>query len=319
MARQSNALGLVLGQLQSAFDTAATVLDATDVLEIQGGYSIDQAVRTNEVDLVGGGWTQNQSVLGPRDATVSMTMPLRTGGAADSVGQIATLLKASMLDETDVSDVYTYVPTAKYSEWNALTLWNYSGNLDSSGCMLEKFHNVIGSMKFSLDFGTGVALATFDGKGVYSAAQEAGTQPDVTPSAIVVPSLVGATISFFSDTDYCLLSIEFDLGFDVSPTLQPNATDGSGLGVTVPGKMKAKWTAKVYHDTTVNPITALLARTLGTISIAWGTAPNKFTISTTKAMITEVKKSEDNGITTYDLSGILVDNNISIAIDTTST
>lgn len=323
MANQVTALGLVLAKEQAAFGTAETGLLAADILEIQEGGTVEHTPRVAEIALVGGGWTQNQSVIGPRDATVSIALPMRTGAVEGNAGQCALLLgacgtkvTASDTDADETDDRFIYEPSAEYDDWKDITFWDYSGNLDSGNSLITKVHNVVGSCKIDLDFSTCVATLSFEGKGVLTGVPALGTQPAVTPNTVVVPSLGGATVSFFSDTDYNLLSLGLDIGMEATPTLNPGASDGSVLGVTLPTKMRSTWSAKVYHDSSVNPHTSLIAGTLGTISSAWGTTPNAFTVSSSKAQITSCKVSEDGGVTCYDLSGIFVDNDVAVQIDT---
>jgi hypothetical protein len=317
-----SALEQVLLKNQAAFGTVEAALVAADVAEVESP-SVEIEPRVKDIDLVGAGFTQNQSIIGPREASVSMTYHMRTGAAEASPGQIIKALKScgfkSTESDTDADepasvDRYILTPSNLHSEWIDSTVWHHSGCLDTSLSLITKIQNVLFNGKIALDFDNASATLAVDGKGVLTAEPALGTQATVTPSAVVTPALIATTLSFFSDTDYVPISMEFDFGQEITVSLNP-ATVAHGLGVSLITKRKMKWSAKVYHDTGALPNTPLFAGTLGGISVAWGTAPNKFTVSTTKAQITSMKKSEQNGITTYDLSGILVDNNLAIQID----
>jgi len=324
MSLQIHALRALLCKIQTTFGTTEAALINTDVIEVEEGFSLKVEPRVKEIALASGGWSQNQSVLGPRDCSISCSMPFRTGAAEGNAGKIADLLKiacmvaaASDTDEDSTDDRFVYTLSAKSSEWKDATFWGYSGNQSTTSSLITKVKNVMGSIKISLDFDSSVAMLSFDGKGALVADPALGTMPTITPSAVVTQALRAATVSFFSDADYKLISLDIDIGPEVTTTLSPGIADGSELGQTQPTKVKAKWSAKVYHDSAAIPHTPLLAGTLGGFSVAFGTAPNKFTISSTKAQITGVDDSGDqNGVTVYDLSGILVDNNVAVQIDT---
>lgn len=314
MAKQIEELIQLAFKEQASFGTAESSFLASDVMEVEAGAKISIEPRVREISLVSGKFGQNQSVIGPREASISASMPFRTGGVAGSPGDVALFLQACGLKETDSSNTFTYIPTSKQSEFKDFTAWALSGNNDTSSAEQYVVQNIMGSGKITLDFDQNSAMFAFEGKGALNAAPSSASQVDKTASSIVVPSLVGATIGFFSDTDYIPISIEFDLGNEVSVTLNPSNTNG--LGISLIAKRKIKWTAKVYRDSGIDPHGTLFAGTLGGISVAWGTGTNRHTVATTKAQITDVKDSDQNGISTYDLSGICVDNDLTITINT---
>lgn len=320
MAKQVLALSQVLVKEQATFGAAETTLDNTNAAEVESP-KLTIGTRVRKMALVSGGFSQQRSIIGPREASVSMVYPFRTGNAEASFGAIASAIKAcgfketlSDTDEDSSNDRAIYTPSNKQSEWKDLTVWGYSGNADASGALLRKIANVMGNGKITLDFNSGVALFNFDGKGILIAEDAAATQASITPSAIVCPSLVGSTINFFGD-DYDLISLEFDFGQEVTVTAAPQ-TETTGLGQSYISKRLITWKAKVYKDTSAIPVTTFHAGTTGAISVAWGTAPNKWTVSTTKAQIDEPPQdSDENGIETFDLSGICVDNDFAIQAD----
>ena len=316
---QIDSIGVILLKEQGTRGTAETSLVNTDVAEVENpNIKIDY--RKKEIDLVGS--PQNQSIIGPHECTVSMAYPLRTGAAEGDQGQLKAPLVSSYLVSTDsdtdtdtTDDRFIYAPTRKDSEWVDSTLWVYSGSQDTSLCLLTKIQNLTFGIKFILDFDNAYASMQLEGKGVLVAEPALGTQPTITPSTVLTPALINTTFSFFSDSDYEPLSLEFDLGPDITTLLKQGVA--SGLGITAPGsKRKIKWSAKVYHDSGVNPHTTLLAGTLGTISCAWGTAPNKHTVSTTKAQITDITPSVQDNVQCFDVSGICVDNDFAYQVDT---
>lgn len=313
---QIEAIDVILLKNQAARGTAEDALDETDTAEVEVGATVSTDYRVKDIDLVGS--PQNQSIIGPRECGLSFVYPIRTGATTDDLLHIGSILNSCFMVDTPAANVHVFTPTYKDSEWVESTVWAYSGCQDTSLSLLTKVQNCQFGLKINLDFASAYASLQVEGKGVLVATPALDTQPTITPSVVVPPALIGATISFFSDADYIPVSIEFDLGPDVTATLNPS--NASGLGITQPGsKRKIKWSAKVYHDSGVIPHTELEVGTLGGISVAWGIAPNKITVATTKAQITAIKKSEQDGVTCFDVSGPCVDNDFSISLDTTVT
>lgn len=320
MGKQVSSLMQAVCSIQSTFGTEATVLSTVDVAEVMEGSKLGFTAKTSPVVLVGAGFSQNASVRAPSVADVTLIYPLRTSGVQDTETDLQRVLECSgLLKSGPTSHVYTYTPTSTQSQWKDMTVWGYSGDLSSSAAYKRILYNCMFSPKFILDFkDDGYAKVEFTGKGVYKGPPSAATQLSVTKDAGLVQPLRGVTLNFFGDTDFDLLKLEFDFGQEVTTTSKP--TDSTGLGMTLITKRAIKWTATVYRDTAADAETIYSAATLGTISCAWGAAPNKITIATgaSKAQITEIADADSDGVETYEVSGIVVDNDITIAFDTTS-
>lgn len=323
MAKQYVALEQILLKEQSVIGTAEVGLTATEFFEVEDpNFSID--TKTTGINTVGAGFMQTQEIVGSSEVSFSGSLPFKTGAVEGAYGNIYQALKLcgwkGTITDSDADagmDKVVIAPSNLQSEHKSATVWAYSGNKDTSGSIVHKFRDLKLSGKISLDFDSGVAKLSVDGKAILTSEPEVGTQASTTASVVVAPSLIGATISFFGSASYIPSSIEFDFGQQVSTDIN-GSTAISGLGQSHISDRKISWTAKVYEDTAVLPVTTLRAGTLGTISVAWGTTPNKFTVASgaLKAQIKSVKRGKLNGITTYELSGILVDNSMSVTIET---
>jgi len=317
MGRSVVDLEMILAKLQSSFGTMATPLTSADYVQ-PGKPSFAMDVPATKVESVGVNFGQDPSVIGPREAAISMSFPLRSGGAQDLPGDWTKFLQASGFKETETTNVYSYA-LATRAEWKDLTLWGYSGDQGSNAALRQVVANALFSAKISLDFKTAYGQIDFNGKGVYSGLPIAATQPAATRHSLVTPNLLGFIGSFF-DASYTLLSINFDIGGEISVCIAPQSTDGSGKGISLFTDIKIKWDAKVYLDTAMvaQPHAKLIAGTQGATSIAWGTAPNKITVADAAMQIESVKESDENKVKTYDLSGISIGNGLTITVDTSS-
>lgn len=302
---------------QAAKGTAESSFEATDVVEVESGAKIAHSPHVRNIRLVSGGYGWRKSVMGPREIGLSASLPFRTEGVAKSPGDIAKFLQASGFKQTkDAGDtgIYTFTPTAKPTEQKAFTARMLSGNPEATSCIAQTARDVMGTCKISLDFNEAIALLSFDGKGALASIPAAGSQVAKTPSVIHTPALIGATVSIFDDTDYVPISIEFDVKATVTVTLDP--TDDSGCGITVLTNREIDYTMKVYKKSSTDQYTRLYTGLVGGISVEWGVVNNKFTVETSKAEVTGVDASDQDGVTCIDVSGKILDDDLTVKIDT---
>jgi hypothetical protein len=307
---------LFLFALQSAFGSATTALTASDFLDVEDGADLENALTPEEVTSAEGKFGQRPRVIGDMSSTCTLPMIMRTNGDNDP-GYWSKPFKCSGMKETPSSKVYTYSVTSLRTDWKDGTLWHYTGSQVASGALLEKASNVITEWEITLTPGK-VAKISFSGVGAHSGAPTAATQPTPTNNTTVAKAVLAATITLMGYA-YKPLEIKIKATREMQSTVDASATYGHGR--SMPGDLKITWTAKLYAvlPSETDAFTQLLAGTLGAFSVMWGTAPNKFTISSpnTKAQIISRKKSDQNGITTIDLEGIFVDNDFQIVVDTT--
>ena len=310
----------VLLKLQSAFGSVESSLAAADVAEVAEGSKVIFTPNTTPIKLLGDGFSQNASVVGPSIADVTLIYPLRTGGAVDTPGQFTLPLQCCGLVESESTDVYTYTPTSKQSEYKDCTIHGFSGSRDTNEAFKRILYNCMFNAKFTLDFRAEEAIGKveFTGKGVYSGASSLASQVSITKSTASVYALKDCINNFFGDSDYDLLLFELDIGNEVFVTTNP--TDSTGLGYSLIKRPSVKWNAIVYKDGDTTSETIYHEGTLGTISVSWGAAPDKITIATgtSKAQITECGDGDQDGAETEELSGIVVDNDFTVAVDTST-
>lgn len=302
---------------QAAKGTAESSFDATDVVEVESGAKIAHSPHVRNIRLVSGGYGWRKSIIGPREIGLSASLPFRTEGAAKKPGDIAKFLQASGFKQTkDAGDtgIYTFTPTAKPTEQKAFTARMLSGNPEATSCIAQTARDVMGTCKISLDFNEAIALLSFDGKGALASIPTAGSQIAKTPSVVHTPALIGAAVSIFDDPDYVPISIEFDVKATVTVTLDP--TDDSGCGITVLTNREIDYTMKVYKKSSTDPHTRLYDGLVGEISVEWGVENNKFTVETSKAEVTGVDASDQDGVTCIDVSGKILDDDLTVIIDT---
>jgi len=323
MARFVKELDQILVKQQATFGTAESSLANTNLAEVESGAMVSYEPAIEEEELIGVGFPQGNAIVGPEEASISLMAPMRTGGVEGTVGLIGLLLRccgfketASDTDSDSTDDRFIYTPSDIRSEWKDATIWGYTGDKSSNAAILRKMSNVMFGGKISLDFNTGKATFQADGKGAYNGPAVAGTQATTTASGVIRPALKGVTFSFMGESDLTPINMEID--FSQEPVVNLDPTTTSGKGITVVRGRKIKFTLKCYADsvTVFDPETYLRNRTEAAFSLSWGTVPNKFTISSSKAQITGCPMSDENGITTWDLSGHFVGNNFSVQIDT---
>lgn len=321
MARQVKRLESVLLKKQTSFGTAEDTLINTDLIEpMKDGVSLSFENNTSEIDLINANPGIVDAVVGPTEVALTLPFAIRGGGAVDTFDPWTKLLDCSGFSQTESTDVYTWALEKQSVDWEDATVWWYSGNQTASSSFIDKISNCMFSPKFIFDFSKDVCYprVEFSGKGVYAGAPALGTTPTLTPSTVRCSSLKGATVSFFGDTDYVPISLEFDIGNEI--VVNVDGTESTGLGVTTLVQNPIRWSAKLYRDSAAAPETAYFAGTLGTITVSFGTAPNVFEIGTneSKAQITEWSRSDDNGVEVVDVSGVVLNNGFYVEADTTA-
>ncbi len=313
---QSDKLSLLLCKLQSTFGTLETSLAGSDLIETDGVPTLNVNPNMNEVDLVGGGFDQDASVAGVMENELNFSVPMRAA-AADNPGQVGTLLEAAaMLKAESVDGIFTYTFSSIQSEWQDLTAWMYSGALGASACTLRKGGNGIILPKWTFETGKPVKMdckmaLTFGGVAVLA------TQPLVTKMRTLPAALVGCSLMTINGSaGYRMISGEIDPKQEAKLTVNPGDTYGNGLSIVVGRKLD--WKAKVYKDlpATVDPETALTGRGEGSLTIVFGTVPQKVGFSATYSNINDIKHSNQNGVETWDISGQLVRNDFTITLST---
>ena len=321
--RHFKALQQVAAKQQAVFGTKEATLLLADVVEVMEGSKVSFTPNAAAMKLLGAGFSQNASVIGPSIGDLSVIFPMRTGGAVDSVGQWGIFLEACGMKKTEglVAEVnkYTFTPTNKQSEWKDCTVEGFSGSLDTTESFKRILYNCMFNHKITLDFKPEepIAKIEFTGKGVYDAAAALATQYVAVKSTAPILALKGMTINLLGDTDHDLCLFELDGGVELNgPMLKP--TDSHGIGIMTIKAVSAKWRAVVYKDGDTTPESIYHAGTLGTISLSWGTNPNKITIAsgTNKAQITGIQDGDQDGAETCELSGIFVDNDYTVVVDT---
>lgn len=318
--RHIKSLQQVMAKVQSTFGIKETTLAVGDAAEVLEGSKVGFTPNVAAIKLLGAGFSQNASVIGPSIGDLTLIYPMRTGGVADDVGQWGVPLQCCGMTKTEgTANIYTFAPTSKQSEWKDCTVEGLSGSMDSTESYKRVIYNCMFNHKITLDFKADepIPKIEFTGRGVYDAAPSLVTQYAITKATGAIQALKGCTINFLGDTDYDLCLFELEGGIElVGPMLKP--TDSHGLGCMAIKQVLAKWRAVVYKDGDAATESIFHAGTPGTISIAWGAAPNKITIASgaSKAMITGIQDGDQDGAETYELSGIFIDNGYSIVVDT---
>jgi hypothetical protein len=294
---------------QSIAGTAEESFDESDIVEIESGSTFTHSPHVRNIRLVNGGFGWKKSIVGPREVGLTASLPFRTGGEEDNPGDVAVFLEASgFKKEGDDNGVYTFKPTASPSQFTA---WMLSGNPGTGSCIAHIARDVKGACKISLDFNEAIALLSFDGKGILSDIPDTDTHKTITTATTTpTPSLVGATINLFNDTNLIPVNIEFDIKATVTVTLDP--TNDSGCGITLLTNREIDYTMKVYKRTSIDPYSTLYSANHGTISVEW----DKFKVETKKAEITGIDTSDQDGVTCLDISGKILDDDLTITIDT---
>lgn len=322
--RMREELVQLLLKQQATYGTEEVTLTNSDFAEVEPGASVTFEPAVKTMKYVGVAAGEAAPIIGPIEAGIKFSIPFRTGSAEGAAGFIGTVLRgfgmAVASTDTDAdatADRHIYTISEDRTNWKDFTGWFYTGNIGSNKAILTKGYNFLFAGKINLNFDEATAMLEVEGRGASSGVPVVGTQATCTSTGLLAPALKNVTFTLLGDSDFKPISMEIDFNQEVVVCLDPTATHSKGFAMIK--RNGITWKAKVYKDipSVVDPNTLLLNRTPASFSCAWGTAPNKFTLSSTKAVLTaKPEDSDQNGISTWDLSGVFVDNDFAIQIDT---
>lgn len=307
-------LGVLLVKEQSAQGTPESSLAAADAIETLEPPQMKYEHNPQSISMVAGGFDQDVSVPGIPHYDLTASVPVRSGGASDT-GQYGKLLTLSAMTVTESpTDTFAYTFTSDESAYKEATAWCYTGTAATSGSYLHKFGNMIFAPKWTFTAGE-VVKCDFTGQGAKAADPATDTQPSVTRSRVAIPAFYNlSTMTLNGDTDYQIISGEIDAGQEYDLTTDLGATYGRGRSLVTDRMIKFSF--KVYQATNVNPFTAMSGASTGSLTVTYGSTPSQISFSMTYSQIEAIDESDENGVQTWDITGIAARNDFTHTIVT---
>jgi len=303
---------LFLLKLQDTEGTPETTLVGTDVFEADPGSKIDPDPSKTPIKLVAGKRDQEATVIGRKLANVTLNAPMRPWGASGSrvTPDWVRALQCAGFEKTENNGYWILKPTSTVRK--DCTVWMYSGDLRSSYSLLQKVGNVKFDFTINMDFsGDVISKIELTGMGRYDGAPSNATQPSVSRNRTAVPALTGCTMQIGGDSDYRVLSLTITGNQPTEATVLP--THASGVGINEITDTELKISCKAYREitTTADPEASLYNLTTGALRVWWD-ADNDVKIDGGYMQIIDVKPSDENGVETWDIEGILQRNDLTI-------
>lgn len=306
-------LDLALFRKQSQIDTPISNLVASDFVDTIETPSLDITPDAEQDNRGGGGFDNYPATIGKYEPGISLVFAIYSLGSG-LTPDLVRCMECSGFEAVNHDD---YIRMRGISEIvNAGTLWGYYGGPGTDKSLLEKFGNVIFDPTIEFESGKRATL-TLAGKGQYIATPIVATQPDISPhrERVTSPPLMGGNITIMGQA-YGLIRGSFVGGQGVENRVDPtNEFGGGGTEIT---ERNQTWTAVVYQkpQNVIVPHNALKLGSTGLIEIKWG---NKFgnkdcILRATQAQITDIKPGDNNGISTWELSGITQRNDLELRI-----
>lgn len=315
MAASFEELNVLLAKLQSAKAEEATGLVSSDFLAVGQGFELGPSYAMEPMDFASGTFGQAQNVFGGGGVDIKINMPV-IPTASTTEPDVGLLLKCSGMEMTPAMKLHTYAFTSTPASQKDVTLWKYSGQLTASEAVLTKAHSAQFDFKLSSEAGKSLQ-AEFTGKGVLSAIPAVASYVSGSLTLPTVgPAYLKATTMKVCTTACKVIKFELTSGNTVVLVKDPSTTYGFGYAEIT--KRQAAFTATVIEAASFLPHTNLEAGTLGDFDIVFGSGTDsKVEIVSTagKTQLTSVKHSSDEGVNVWELTGIFVDNALSIKIN----
>jgi hypothetical protein len=292
MARYTKKLETFLFKIQADETVAETEFAGSDYQDISDG-SITTNIDSTEVDSIGPEFDQPAAVPGRQTADLMMKYPLR-GFGLDGVPAFSDALQCCGFTESQYLGYYIYIP-------NSLNNQAGSGRVHYGKMVADGFYDYIsmfkGNFKISIESGK-IGTLEITGKAAYHLA-DSGEIPTITRNRTAVPAVLSATVSI-NALDFKMISFEVDGNQAADVDIDPTTVHGCGQSTMTDRKIK--WSAKVYSDEQLNPDNAIASGAIAATTIYWGLT-NDVKIDIGYSQITDCKRSDQNGITTWDISG----------------
>ena len=305
-------------------DISGQTLTSTDLAQVLKGSTIEADIPVEPIEIVAGGFDQYAAVPGKEEGKGSLKFAMNA--ASGTTGQVLPQWGKVLQGSCDFSLAQTvagttpgnFVLTPISTPTNSGMVDHYTGDQAASSSLLSRYYNLKGSWKISMAANK-VPTIDINMTGAFYAETDA-TQPVATDMASAKVrknpyALKGATITVIGSSAYKVTSFEFDGNEAVLNRDDISQSNGAGLSDITDRKIK--FSLKCYATTkaVADPLAALLASTEGALSVAWGTGTDVITIGGTYAQITERKRSDENGITAFDIKGQMNRNDFTIRIN----
>jgi hypothetical protein len=307
----SNELWLL--KLQSAEGTAETSLVDSDFVECDAGSKIDEDIQTTEINLLGQGMQQDYASVGRKKANFTMVFPLRRFSDTKEKPDWVKALQIAGFAVGSHNGYWVCRPSSTLRKSG--TIWHYSGDPNPSASIVTKIGNAKADWKIELPFsGDNYGKVTLTGVGSLVSIPALATQPIVDKDRSLVPGLTGVTMQINGVSTYQCTNLEFSGNQGIESMVKP--TDTSGVGISRIKGRKIKFSCKAYTEVpaTIDPMTALYNSTVGLSNVYWGTG-SMLKIDAQNTQITKCARGEENGITVWDIEGLVGGNAFTIKCD----
>lgn len=306
---------LYLARLQAALGVGEAALTASDWIDCLGESKLDIVPTSDPMRTVSGRSSQDASVPGLINADIQLDFVIRSAGAAVlphwmKIAQAARLA----LTETVVDNGTKYIlkPSDIHKD---VTVWKYGGAPGANKSQLKQAVNCVFDWKITQEVGKKAIISFQSGKGSILNLPISGTLPTIVKPELYTPALLSADLISLFGQSYKLIKYEISGSVVVEQRL--DGTTFSGYGNTEATDHEIKFAITVYADTpnVIDPYTAWRNSTTGDILITYGKTGEKISHNIGDAQIDDIKESKQGNITSWDMTGISIDNNYTLTVN----
>jgi len=304
---------LVLFECQEEIDSPSSALGANDFLDTSEPVTI--TVDSNpEADERGNGrFSNNRPTIGIWAPEVMIPFKLYARGPSVQPSMVRVARCAGF--RRILSDPYIIL-RLRNDIADAGTLWGYDGTTGTNKALLEKIGNLM--FDWTIEIETGMAAKmNFNGKGQYVARPSVSTFPDVESyrENAIAPAFRNGEATI-NGKEYKLVKITINGGQEV--TSRPDPTAKYGAGETEMTNRMVRFDATVFQkaDNSLIPHPDIEAGTRGNLDLKWGRIfeyPD-LQIFSSKCVIDNVKPGDNNGVLTWEITGVIEDNELDLRI-----
>ena len=309
-------LDLILTELQGNVSEPEDLLVASNFADVMEQPVANVGPETEPDNRGSGTFEQYPATIGKWESDFTMAFSLYSLGSDEP--DFVRHFEASGWVKTD-HDGYARLKPGRKDLHKAMTVWGYKGDPGHANSQLQKWGNVMYDAVITLE-GAKKAAVTFTGKGKYIDQPQRATMPDVEAyrEREAAPAVINATIEIMGQK-YKFIKFELTPNNDVQNNIDASAEFGSGDTETA--DLNLEWSATVYFQPTsgvLQPHDDLKSGQAGRINFEWGTnhgTPDLQLITgDLGAQLLTVQDGNNNGISTFELTGIILGNDIELRV-----
>jgi hypothetical protein len=302
-----------LAKKQAVRGTAGDDLDGNNFFPALPDSKLEVVPETTPIETVSADYDQDISVRGFVNVNAQLSCYMRSLGITTEPDYAVLARAAGFAVDGPTDGIFTLTPITAVTDSTGddLEVWHYLGGIGTNGSVLTKAGNIVGDWKLSAEVGKPPIFQLTGAKGKFISQAAATMVVSIVKDRSLIPPVLPLTVSI-NGVAYKLLKFEFSGRNTVEQYI--DCAETYGFGETEITKKKIGFSFTCYANASLaNPLTAVLAgAVVDDVVLTWGITNRKTQITVTEPQFIDCKVTESGGLTSWEVTGIATQNNLTI-------